>query len=87
MTKQIRRNAPAGAEYYSIVDGDVCYYSTSVAGVHVYTDENWLLVEWVSKDVLLDDDFRKLHRSTWKELVVAIVFSLAFVTVLGMFYG
>ncbi len=85
--KQIRRNAPAGAEYYSIVGGEVCYYSTSVAGVHVYTDENWLLVEWVSKDILLDDDFHKIRRSTWREWVVAIVFSLAFVTVLGVAYG
>ncbi len=88
MTKQIRRNAPAGAEYYSIVNGDVCYYATDGREVFVMIYElgRWQFIEWMDAGELDGDGFHKIRRSTWKEWVGAIVFALAFVTVLGVVY-
>ncbi len=87
MTKQIRRNAPAGAEYYSIVGGEVCYYTVRQDRVCTLFLNIWIVVDGMSKDDLLGDDFHRLRAASWKEWVWSIVFVLGFVTVLGVVYG
>ncbi|MCP4281787.1 MAG: hypothetical protein GY776_17530 [Alteromonas sp.] len=89
MTKQIRRNAPAGAEYYSIQNGKAYYYATDEREVFVMIHESgrWQFIEWMDAEELDGDGFHKIRRSTWKEWVWSIVFVLGFVTVLGVVYG
>ncbi|MCP4278711.1 MAG: hypothetical protein GY776_01735 [Alteromonas sp.] len=87
MTKQIRRNAPAGAEYCSISKGETSYYKVREGEVYVWVCRTWVFVEWLDSGMLDGGGFHKIRRETWKEWVGAIVFALGFVTALGVVYG
>jgi hypothetical protein len=90
MTKQIRRNAPEGAEYYAILNGEVYYYKIEgeACDVSAWLGGKWKPLPWLDfSEIMRDSDFKLLHFSSWKEWVYSIMFVLAAVTVLGVVNG
>ena len=86
MTKQIRKDAPEGAEYFQVMTNCVVYYMCDEEGrVYIADDKTeWRLMRYMSReDLMYRKDIHSLYMPTVLKWFAIVALVAAFALIFG----